>query len=73
MSFSVSEDTENYKPRNSAFNQKTQRHKGTKVFPDTKITSDLKVATKLCGRGSPPAPLIPRGGLALRQKTLWAL
>ena len=40
-----------------------KKHKDTKeqsFFLDTKITSDLKVATKLCGRGSPPAPLIPR-------------
>ena len=48
------------------FNQKTQRNKGTKVFPDTKVTSDLKVATKPCGRGSPPNP--PRGTCVADEK-----
>ena len=51
---------------NSVFNTKTQRDKV--FFLETKITSDLKVATKPCGRGRPPAPLIPRGGFALRTK-----
>ena len=39
----------------------TQRHKGTKFVLDTKTTSDLKVATKPCGRGSPQPHNPPRG------------
>ena len=49
------------------FNQK--KHKETKeqrIIPDTKVTSDLKVATKPCGRGSPPNP--PRGTCVADEK-----
>ena len=53
-----------------------KKHKDTKeqrFFLDTKITSDLKVATKPCGRGSPPAPLIPPRGTCIADEKLCGL